>query len=215
MARGRVFGNIYLTEKQGAVEFDAGDEWALVVLAAQAGMAVENAHLNEELEARVARLDALHAISTAIVQGEDTDAVTTLVARHARALLRADLASVAVPTRDREHLEVRTADGIQAGDMLGEVFSSAGSVSGDVIATGRVIGLPDAAVDDRVAQPIVQSGCVRAGVVCPAGGQGRAVGDVAAGPSPWWAGVRRGRDPAGGGVRRAGGGGAGAGTAAA
>ncbi len=79
MARGRVFGNIYLTEKQGAVEFDAGDEWALVVLAAQAGMAVENAHLNEELEARVARLDALHAISTAIVQGEDTDAVTTLV----------------------------------------------------------------------------------------------------------------------------------------
>src|SRR6266542_2886125 len=97
MARGRVFGNIYLTEKQGAVEFDAGDEWALVVLAAQAGVAVENAHLNEELEARVARLDALHAISTAIVQGEDTDAVTTLVARHARALLRADLASVAVP----------------------------------------------------------------------------------------------------------------------
>src|SRR6266498_2038966 len=178
MARGRVFGNIYLTEKQGAVEFDAGDEWALVVLAAQAGVAVENAHLNEELEARVARLDALHAISTAIVQGEDTDAVTTLVARHARALLRADLASVAVPTRDREHLEVRTADGIQAGDMLGEVFSSAGSVSGDVIATGRVIGLPDAAVDDRVAQPIVQSGVFGPALFVPLAARGEPLGTL-------------------------------------
>jgi GAF domain-containing protein len=56
-----------------------------VILAAQAGVAVENAHLNEELEARVQRLDALHAISTAIVQGDDADAVTGLVARQARA----------------------------------------------------------------------------------------------------------------------------------
>lgn len=47
-ARGRVFGNIYLTEKQGAPEFSAEDEEALVVLAAQAGVAVENAHLYEE-----------------------------------------------------------------------------------------------------------------------------------------------------------------------
>jgi GAF domain-containing protein len=38
-ARGQVFGNIYLTEKQGAAEFDAEDERALVLLAAQAGVA--------------------------------------------------------------------------------------------------------------------------------------------------------------------------------
>jgi GAF domain-containing protein len=61
-ARGQVFGNIYLTEKQGAAEFDADDEQALLVLAAQAGVAVENARLKEDLEARVQRLDALHAI---------------------------------------------------------------------------------------------------------------------------------------------------------
>jgi two-component system, NarL family, sensor histidine kinase DevS len=49
-ARGRVFGNIYLTEKQGAPEFDEDDEAALVVLAAQAGVAIENARLYEEME---------------------------------------------------------------------------------------------------------------------------------------------------------------------
>jgi GAF domain-containing protein len=130
MARGQVFGNIYLTEKQNTEAFDAEDKRALVVLAAQAGVAVENAHLYEELEARVQRLDALHTISTAIVQGDDPDAVTALVARQARELLRADLASVAVPTRDRGSLTVQTADGSAAGDMLGDVFPSKGSVSG-------------------------------------------------------------------------------------
>jgi signal transduction histidine kinase len=48
-ARGRVFGNIYLTEKQDAPEFDQEDESALVVLAAQAGVAIENARLYEEM----------------------------------------------------------------------------------------------------------------------------------------------------------------------
>jgi len=51
-------------------------------------VAVDNAHLNQELEARVQRLDALHAIGTALVRGDDPEAVTGLVARQARALLR-------------------------------------------------------------------------------------------------------------------------------
>jgi signal transduction histidine kinase len=157
-ARGRVFGNIYLTEKQHAASFDADDERALVILAAQAGVAVENAHLYEELEARVQRLDALHAIGTAIVRGDDPDLVTGLVARQARALLGADLASVAVPTQGCEQLEVRTADGTGAEEMVGEAIPLEGSVSGDAITSGRVIALADAAVDDRVAQPIVRSG---------------------------------------------------------
>ena len=49
-ARGRVFGNIYLTEKQGAQAFTDEDERALSVLATQAGVAVEVARLYEETE---------------------------------------------------------------------------------------------------------------------------------------------------------------------
>jgi signal transduction histidine kinase len=48
--RGRVFGNIYLTDKQGAAEFDDDDERVLVVLASQAAIAVENARLYDEAE---------------------------------------------------------------------------------------------------------------------------------------------------------------------
>jgi signal transduction histidine kinase len=44
----RVFGNLYLTEKIGAEEFTAEDEELAELLAAQAAVAVENAHLAEQ-----------------------------------------------------------------------------------------------------------------------------------------------------------------------
>jgi signal transduction histidine kinase len=59
LARGRVFGNIYLTEKHGADEFDEDDESAVVVLATQAGVAVENARLYEETQRAHAELSRL------------------------------------------------------------------------------------------------------------------------------------------------------------
>ncbi len=49
MSKGKVFGNLYLTEKQGAEEFSKEDEALAVTLAAQAAIAVENASLYEEL----------------------------------------------------------------------------------------------------------------------------------------------------------------------
>jgi signal transduction histidine kinase len=44
----RVFGNLYLTEKIGTDEFSAEDEELAELLAAQAAVAVENAHLAEQ-----------------------------------------------------------------------------------------------------------------------------------------------------------------------
>ena len=44
-ALGRVFGNIYLTDTRNGDAFTADDEAALVVLATQAGVAIENARL--------------------------------------------------------------------------------------------------------------------------------------------------------------------------
>jgi len=61
-ARGTVFGNLYLTEKQGADAFDADDEAAIEVLATQAGVAIENARLYEEMavaEGELRRLEVL------------------------------------------------------------------------------------------------------------------------------------------------------------
>ena len=49
-AVGRVFGNIYLTDTRNGDVFTADDEAALVVLATQAGVAIENARLWRDIE---------------------------------------------------------------------------------------------------------------------------------------------------------------------
>ncbi|WP_051706205.1 GAF domain-containing sensor histidine kinase [Nocardioides aequoreus] len=46
--RGRVFGNLYLTEKVGTGDFTQADEDIVVALAAAAGVAIENARLFED-----------------------------------------------------------------------------------------------------------------------------------------------------------------------
>jgi len=60
--RGKVFGNIYLTDKQDADAFDDEDERVLVVLATQAAVAVENARLYDETERSGRELQRLQVL---------------------------------------------------------------------------------------------------------------------------------------------------------
>ena len=60
--RGRVYGNLYLTEKRGRSQFTDDDERAVVTLAAQAGVAIENARLFAEAQQRLA-LEARHRLA--------------------------------------------------------------------------------------------------------------------------------------------------------
>jgi signal transduction histidine kinase len=60
--RGTVYGNLYLTEKRADTEFTSEDERAVVTLAAQAGVAIENARLFEEAQHRLA-LEERHRLA--------------------------------------------------------------------------------------------------------------------------------------------------------
>ena len=60
--RGTVFGNIYLTDKEGGDPFDEEDERVLEVLATQAAVAVENARLSDETERRGRELQRLQVL---------------------------------------------------------------------------------------------------------------------------------------------------------
>jgi signal transduction histidine kinase len=48
--RGEIFGNLYLTEKQSAVEFSAEDEELVKALAGAAGLAIENSKLSSTIQ---------------------------------------------------------------------------------------------------------------------------------------------------------------------
>ena len=57
--RARVYGRLYLTEKLGGAEFSKDDERLAMTLAAQAGVAIQNANLLEEIKARSEELAVL------------------------------------------------------------------------------------------------------------------------------------------------------------
>src|SRR5438477_6248787 len=143
-ARGQVFGNLYLTEKQGGPDFTAEDEQALITLATQAGIAISNARLYEEARVRERWLEAVGEVTGAILAESQIDTVLRLVARWARELAGADLATVVTPGAVGEQMRITVAEGRRAAEVEGMPVPMAGSLSGEVIRTGRTLVLVDA-----------------------------------------------------------------------
>lgn len=179
-SRGEVFGNIYLAEKQGAEEFSQEDERSIELLAAQAGVAIENARLYEEAGRRARMLEAMREISNAILSRAETSEVLDLIARRARELVGADLASVHVPVPGALQLVVEAADGELAEAVRGERFPIEGSISGEVVKAGRAIVVDDASKDPRAYQPLVRLQHMGPAVFVPLTSQGKAFGTLAA-----------------------------------
>ena len=109
--RGETYGNLYMTEKQGASDFDENDEEAAVTLANWAGIAIENARLYTSLSEREAQIEqALRRAETSVdiartVGGEtDVDRVLDLIVKRARALV--DARALLVLLRREDHLFV-------------------------------------------------------------------------------------------------------------
>ncbi|WP_137991146.1 sensor histidine kinase [Streptomyces vilmorinianum] len=73
--RDEVFGNLYLTEKRGAADFDAEDEAVVTTLAVAAGIAVENARLYEEGRLRQRWLAASSDLTSALLSGAEESQV--------------------------------------------------------------------------------------------------------------------------------------------
>lgn len=100
--RGEVFGNLYLTQKRNGGTFTADDERTVMALAAAAAVAIENARLYESSRQRERWQNAITEIGNSVLSGGETGDVLILVARNARRLAGADLATIALPDGDGE-----------------------------------------------------------------------------------------------------------------
>lgn len=69
--RDRVFGNLYLTEKQGAHQFSQDDEDVVTALAGAAGIAIENATLFADTQRRRDWQAAMTTVTTDLLEGAD------------------------------------------------------------------------------------------------------------------------------------------------
>ncbi|MCW2888421.1 MAG: sensor signal transduction histidine kinase [Streptosporangiaceae bacterium] len=141
--RDKHFGNLYLTEKTDGGEFDEEDEVVIAALATAAGVAIENARLYQEACRRERWLQASAEISTALLSGTSPEDVVGLVARRAREICDADLATVALVRPGTRELRLSAADGAHAGALRGLCLSIDDAASASVYRTGTPLLLED------------------------------------------------------------------------
>jgi len=151
--RGVAYGNLYLTEKEGDLDFDDEDEELVSLLSAQAAVAIENARLYESATAWSRQLVSLQEISSALVGELDLSRLLQLVVERLRELIGARVVAIALPTT--EGLRVEAIASEEPSRLLHTVFP-ANSKAGAVLARGRSERV-DAVLDDpEVVQEIAR-----------------------------------------------------------
>ena len=140
LIRGDAFGNLYLTEKEGG-GFDAADEQAVVVLAAWAAIAIENARLyrevdehRKELERALSGLEATTAVARAVGGETDLERVLELIVKRGRALV--DARSLVITLEEDDELVVGATAGEVDDALRGTRFPVEGSMAGYVMHSG-------------------------------------------------------------------------------
>ena len=170
--RDEVYGNLYLTEKEGGAEFDEEDEALLVALAAAAGVAIDNAKLYEEGRRQQRWLRASSEVTRRLLSGDPPDEVLALVTQQALDLSGADLVALALPTRDRQQLVIQHAAGAGAPGAIGLVLPVGASLSGEVLTSGEAVVLADFGHDERVAGAAREHMPLGPAIILPLGAPG-------------------------------------------
>ena len=83
LVRGKVFGNLYLTERADGGEFTADDEELVTALAATAGVAIENARLYEQSQRRQDWLQASAKITRQLLSADGEEPLRLIARRGA------------------------------------------------------------------------------------------------------------------------------------
>ncbi len=179
--RDEVYGNLYLTEKQGGAEFGEEDEALLVALAAAAGVAIENARLYAEAQRQQQWLRANAEVTQRLLSDDEPRDVLALITRLALEMSGADLVVLALPVGGREQLVIEHAVGAGAREALGLVLPARQSASGIVMASGKPLPVDDFGTDERVAAVAREHMPLGPAVLVPLGAAGDVRGVLTAG----------------------------------
>ncbi len=187
VAGGAVFGNLYMTDKADG-DFTGEDERLIVTLAAQAGVAVENARLYEEardrtreLEEAVRELSSIHDIADAVLAGDPREDTLRLVAERAQAALGCSQVYIALPGEDASTLTVVAAAGAGADRLVGIELPAGASKIGTAIRARRSVIVDDLTADPDAHQPTVALLGIRSQVIVPLVHRSQALGAITAG----------------------------------
>jgi signal transduction histidine kinase len=183
MIRGRAYGNLYLTEKEGG-PFDEADEQSVVTLAGWAAIAIENARLygdaerrRGELERAVRSLEATTEIARAVGGETDLRRVLETIAKRARALVEAR--SLVILLEDGGELVAVATAGELKRDVRGRQIAIEDSTSGQVLRSLRAERVADVSARLRIS-PAELGVEADAAMLVPLAFRGRPLGLIAA-----------------------------------
>ena len=178
LIRGEAWGNLYLTEKDEG-PFTEADEEATVLLAAWAGIAIENARLYdrerqraEELEQAMRGMRATTDIAKAVGGEMELGRVLELIVKRGRALVHAR--SLIIALLEGDELVVSAAAGEYRPALLDARVPLDGSIGGGVLSRKRPMRLSDVSAQLRFTlhEYVEADG----GLIVPLLYRGRAVG---------------------------------------
>ena len=179
--RDQVFGNLYLTEKRDGLPFDAEDEQLITVLAAAAGVAIENARLYDETRRRERWLRGTSELTRRLLSGVDASGVLTLIAEEAMDMADADLVTIPIPVPGTESLLVEIAAGQAAEVNQGTLIPVEGTLPGQVLRTGEPTSIADIRAADSPSGALETPGQFGPVMVVPLGTADRIRGVLVAG----------------------------------
>ncbi|MFB7169543.1 GAF domain-containing protein [Streptomyces sp. NPDC056254] len=146
--QGEIFGNLYLAEKNGGVEFNDYDLHMVRVLATEAGIAIGNARLYEAATQRERWIDGSVAVTTALLSGGDADDALAVVAEQARRLADSAAGIVLLPAEEGG-MEIVAVSAENPATSLGVVIPAESPVV-DHLLRGNPVFTDNASSDPRM-----------------------------------------------------------------
>jgi signal transduction histidine kinase len=163
IVRERAFGRLYITEKRGEQGFTKDDERIALTFAAQAGVAIENARLydevlkrGQELSSRVAQLASVERVGDLLITGHTLDDVLESVVDEARKLTDTARGTLLLLDGDTGELVVRQASGAHSEKLLGVRLAAGSSKAEAVMRRGRAEVVDDLRSDSEVHQTTIR-----------------------------------------------------------
>ncbi|HEU5001620.1 MAG TPA: GAF domain-containing sensor histidine kinase [Actinomycetota bacterium] len=158
VVRDRIYGRLYLTDKEGGQDFSDEDERLATVLAAQAGSAIERSELFEqlrvrglELTQRLAQLASVNRVGRLLVAPTTTDQILRALAEEARSLTNGTRATVMLRDPDSNDLVIRQAvGGPEPEKLIGAHLHPGTSKSGAIMDRGRPERVNDLSSDPEI-----------------------------------------------------------------
>ncbi|WP_078628129.1 GAF domain-containing sensor histidine kinase [Streptomyces sp. NRRL F-2664] len=150
--QGEIFGNLYLAEKNGDVEFNDYDLHMVRVLATEAGIAIGNARLYEAATQRERWIDGSVAVTTALLSGGDADDALAVVAEQARRLADSAAGIVLLPAEEGG-MEIVAVSAEHPATSLGVVIPAESPVV-DHLLQSEPVFTDDASSDPRMISPL-------------------------------------------------------------